>query len=280
MLIPVLLLCVSLFSQEREEKLAVYFETDSFSLGQEDKDVFEVFFGNPENLAASLSVEGFCDDTGTAQANRILSLKRANAVADYLRSMGQKPNSIVGKGELPLGEKTSDSLETRQKNRKVTVTVRYHLKSEPSTASEPEAHPKDEADPYTGYKTIKDTLAVGDKIMLRRLLFQGGRTAFVEPEETEAELKEITDFLKANPQVEFEIHGHVCCITKSFKDALDLDTRTTNLSETRALRIYNYFLEQGIAKSRMTYKGFGRQFPRPGIREQLNKRVEILITKI
>jgi outer membrane protein OmpA-like peptidoglycan-associated protein len=85
-------------------------------------------------------------------------------------------------------------------------------------------------------------------------------------------------FLKANPTVEFEVQGHVCCTPKYFSDAIDKDTKERKLSYNRAKAVYRYLVMRKINPSRMTFKGYGNQFP-IGKEPELDRRVELVITK-
>jgi outer membrane protein OmpA-like peptidoglycan-associated protein len=71
-----------------------------------------------------LSVFGYTDDVGTAEYNRQLSLRRANAVRDYLVQAGIDPAIINVKGygkTSPLVEDSSS--EGRSKNRRVEIAL-------------------------------------------------------------------------------------------------------------------------------------------------------------
>ena len=68
------------------------------------------------------------------------------------------------------------------------------------------------------------------------------------------------------------------------EDGMDGQTWTSNLSVNRAKAIYDYLIEQGIAASRLSYKGLGntqpKRFPeRTPLDEQANRRVEVRIVK-
>lgn len=121
---------------------------------------------------------------------------------------------------------------------------------------------------------------MGDKIILNKILFKGSLTFFLDEESATKEIEKIAFYLKEHPTMCIEIQGHVCCISESFSDAYDRVSQKNNLSETRAEQIYDLLVEKGISSERMTHHGYSRQFPIPGEEEHLNKRVEILITKI
>ena len=74
-----------------------------------------------------------------------------------------------------------------------------------------------------------------------------------------------------NPQI--EISGHT--------DAVGADADNLTLSNSRANAVMNYLLAKGIAKDRLTAKGYGEtKFIAPNTTEegkQLNRRVEFVI---
>jgi outer membrane protein OmpA-like peptidoglycan-associated protein len=74
----------------------------------------------------------------------------------------------------------------------------------------------------------------------------------------------------------FVIQGHVCC-TEGKIDAIDKKTKERNLSVARAKYVYDYFLEKGIEKSRMSFEGFGHRFPLGGSADK-DRRVEIVVS--
>jgi phosphate transport system substrate-binding protein len=66
---------------------------------------------------------GFADSTGTAEANRALSEKRAMVVAEQFAPRGLHPKVVKGFGqEMPVASNNSD--DGRQKNRRVEVWVK------------------------------------------------------------------------------------------------------------------------------------------------------------
>ena len=85
-------------------------------------------------------------------------------------------------------------------------------------------------------------------------------------------LKDLLKLMNDNPGLEVEIGGHVCC------------GPSMELSVLRAKRVYDYLVENGIAKKRLTYKGYS--FDKPIAKEDteegkmLNRRVEITVLKL
>lgn len=66
-------------------------------------------------------------------------------------------------------------------------------------------------------------------------------------------LNEFIDFLKENPTVKVDIHGHT--------DNVGDPEENMFLSENRAKAVYNYLVLEDIDSSRLSYKGFGETKP-------------------
>ena len=74
--------------------------------------------------ADKIVITGYTDNTGEAAYNSTLSLQRAEAVRDYLISLGADPKKfqVSGAGEAkPIADNTTP--EGRAKNRRVEVEV-------------------------------------------------------------------------------------------------------------------------------------------------------------
>jgi outer membrane protein OmpA-like peptidoglycan-associated protein len=85
--------------------------------------------------------------------------------------------------------------------------------------------------------------------------------------------------LKNKKTLRFEIKGHVCCTSSKYIDAIDNETQKSDLSINRAKNVFNYFRSKGISPYRMSYKGYGNQFPL-GKGDDLDRRVEFIVTKL
>jgi len=66
-------------------------------------------------------------------------------------------------------------------------------------------------------------------------------------------LNEVVDVLKNNPALKVEIQGHT--------DNRGAEDYNTALSQKRAEAVMNYFMEKGIAKDRLSAKGYGMSKP-------------------
>ncbi|GEC79100.1 OmpA family protein [Flavobacterium aquatile] len=272
------LLFVSFLSnaQQKSNTIKVYFDSNSSDLASNELAVINDVFSNETLTFYTINISGFCDDIGSFEANKILSDKRAQTVAYFLKSeFDINATSTLGKGEIAIEDLNSNLDEIRKNNRYVSIFY---------TFTEDEMKPSDETSTTNPalkfYKTFDDELVVGDKIIIKNLLFRGNLTVFQKEEDALIELNKVVDYLNKNPNTTIEIQGHVCCIGSAHSDAFDKYSGKTNLSHTRAKKIYDYLVEKGISPSRMTHMGYGRKFPIPNGIESDNKRVEILITKI
>jgi outer membrane protein OmpA-like peptidoglycan-associated protein len=88
-------------------------------------------------------------------------------------------------------------------------------------------------------------------------------------------LNELLAIMKENPTLEIEIQGHICC-------EFEPDGQQEKLSVQRSKIVYLYLVKNGIESKRLSYHGFGHQFPITLERNEeeriQNRRVEIKIT--
>jgi len=92
----------------------------------------------------------------------------------------------------------------------------------------------------------------------------------------EGKLKRLAEFLLTNEEIEFEIQGHV------YAPGDKNSAAGQRMSEARAEKVMEYFIEQGVAEERLSFVGFGNtqpifSNPRNLGEEQRNRRVEIVV---
>jgi outer membrane protein OmpA-like peptidoglycan-associated protein len=182
---------------------------------------------------------------------------------------------------------------SRQSNRRVVIITSYEVSTADSVIMEqPVAgNPVKPGSPANNSrKPVKENLITeitdtstraGDNIILKNINFYGGRHDFLPQAYTP--LDELLQVMQQIPTLQIEIQGHICC-TDGEQDGLDLDTGEPFLSFNRARAVYDYLVEKGIDKKRMTYRGFGHKFPiiefeRSEDERTTNRRVEIKIIK-
>ena len=269
-----LFLFVFYFSFSQNEKThVVYFETDKYDILEIEKNRLLLFADKiKKEKIKKISIYGFCDDRGSNGYNLILSQNRANTIKTVLLKTLLNPSLITnvdGKGELLLKfVKTEDINIARGLNRKVEIKVELF---------------EEIASPVLKDKlgrelplTLDSDLIVGDKIVLKNILFETGYSYVLE--ESIPVLENIVKKLLERDNLSFVIEGHVCC-TSYGRDAVDRGTGKRNLSLSRARYIYSYFLKKGIDKKRMKYTGLKHLYPLGGD-TKFDRRVEIEITYI
>lgn len=114
----------------------------------------------------------------------------------------------------------------------------------------------------------------GKTFKIEEIEFIPGSSEFLSS--ADLKLKRLKDFLVLNSGVKIEIQGHV------FAAGEETSFAAMRLSEARAKRVYNYLVDAGISKDRMTHKGYGGTMtiyakPKFAYEEQANRRVEIKI---
>lgn len=254
----------------------IYFDFDKFTLTEKSKKIIDDNLKTYQN--ASITITGYADYIGDFEYNKILSLKRANAVKSYLENNGISVGSVFGDGENTFYDKNN-------LNRYVDIGYEPHVK--PIIKKEKKILPSIDSteisvspDISTIQPVLNDisTLEVGQTLALPNLSFIPGRHFLMfGSEET---LKQLVTVLKDNPTILIEIQGHICCMSPEI-DGLDKDTQTMTLSVNRAEYVYNYLIKNGISPYRLTFKGYGAS--KPLVFEvteedrQKNRRVEIMI---
>jgi outer membrane protein OmpA-like peptidoglycan-associated protein len=255
-----LFLTFGFLSAQENTVQSVYFEFDKFDLNKNEISTIVDFVNSPNfSQFETIQLFGYCDDRGSEAYNDKLSKKRVFTVQDILLSNGISQNKIFiceGKGEINLDKDTVKNLDkTRYKNRRVDlIFIKKNI-----------------------YTFIPTSPKVGDLIVLERVNFEMGSS--VLSNEAKKELDRMILTLGKHKSLQFEIKGHVCCTSRKNSDAIDEESQDRNLSLNRAKNVFIYLRSKGVSPYRMTYKGYGNQFPL-GKGDALDRRVEFLVTKI
>lgn len=250
------LLCFFLLSTVAfsQSKFTVYFDTDSHQLTQKELNRLDVFLKNKD--LKFIKIIGFCDYRATNGYNDTLALNRANYVYHIIEKVtNQKQIEIESKGEnftqnsdLKLNRKVEIFYEELETEKTLPKDDKKNLSQQVSTAK------------------------VGDKLILKNLHFYNRSGIFVP--ESRPILEELLKIMLANPNLKIEIQGHICC---------QMGTDVEDTAKVRALAVYNYLVNNGINKNRLSYKSFGSSKPIHIIPENNederneNRRVEIQI---
>lgn len=114
----------------------------------------------------------------------------------------------------------------------------------------------------------------GAVIQVNNIYFNANAT-FLKPE-SYRELNKVAAFLKSNPNIKVEIGGHT--------NGLCDDDFCLYLSNGRARAVRDYIISQGVQASRVTFKGYGKQFPiadnKTAEGRLRNQRVEMKIIEV
>ncbi|RPJ52421.1 MAG: OmpA family protein [Acidobacteria bacterium] len=118
-------------------------------------------------------------------------------------------------------------------------------------------------------------LAVGQRLVLDNIQFAGGTATILPP--SFPTLNTLYSSLARSKTLKVELRGHIN------KPGARLDMKADNdLGGRRAKAVYDYLVNKGIAKQRLSYKGYGNTqmlHPKPQTPEQeaANRRVEAVV---
>jgi outer membrane protein OmpA-like peptidoglycan-associated protein/tetratricopeptide (TPR) repeat protein len=118
---------------------------------------------------------------------------------------------------------------------------------------------------------IKDVVAEeNEPIILKNILFETG--SYQLKEESFFELDQLFRLLSDNSKLKIEVRGHT--------DNVGDDAANQLLSENRAKSVYDYLVQKGISKDRLTFVGFGESKPiasnESEIGREINRRTEFI----
>lgn len=265
------------FSQQKADTLRLYYAINEIK-SQYNFSRIDSSLKALNGKLVDVGVYGYADFLSNEEYNTSLSQKRADVVKQYL--LAKSPSSQIniyaceGRGEKFSKNNSSQGGEPKQRRvdvyfEAVTIININEARLETPTDSIVKEEPK---------KNIEE-LNAGETLAIEGLSFVPGRHVILTS--SAPALQNLLKTLKDNPKLKIEIQGHVCC-TDAGQDGVDLDTRERKLSENRAKAIYDYLVDKGISKSRLTYKGFGGSKPKEPVedtleKEQTNRRVEIMI---
>lgn len=115
------------------------------------------------------------------------------------------------------------------------------------------------------------SIEAGAVIVLKNIFFDTKQ--FVLKPESITELDKLIMLLNDNPKLKIQINGHT--------DNIGLDKDNLLLSDNRAKAVVGYLLQKGIAKERLTFKGFGATQPVADNKTEdgraLNRRTELSV---
>ncbi len=263
---------------QTSDTLIVNFAFDKYDLTPAATARLDAFAGKISQLqVGSIQLSGYCDSKGSNAYNDALSLKRVNTVKAYLqKNKNVTAASFTAKGFGENGLLNSDATDEEGfQNRRVEIIV--SIKQQPVIAPVPEV--KKETKSLT--KMMEDTtVKKGSVITLPNFQFYNNSDVLLP--QSQPTLRELLDIMIKNPKLRISIEGHICCVI-SDKDIPYTQVPNFRISLIRAKMVYDHLINNGIAASRMEYKGFGSSQPLYPIPEKTeeekiaNRRVEIRI---
>jgi len=132
----------------------------------------------------------------------------------------------------------------------------------------------DKVKPGKSFKLSADLKKIrsGQKAILRNIFFEFNSAELLH--QSQAELEILVEFLEDYPTLKIEIEGYT--------DNIGKPAYNQNLSEERAKSVYNFLLSHEIDKKRISYKGYGENYPIASNdteeKRALNRRTEFRIT--
>lgn len=266
-----------LVAQSKDSTYHFYFRSGAHTQVTDSILQFNRFFKQFENCTnCQLTLEGYTDKVGDAQSNFILAEKRIAFVANLLadKTVNQIKKIVIGE----------EKAETETPNQAYRV-VKLIVFSPPVSLTPPlevEEIKEIKADTIVE-KVVEETpvvkqkpedlrleeFKVRDKAIQLKILFYPGSTDLIRSSMADLEL--LFNYLNDNKQVKANIVGHVCCSPEM------------KLSKQRAEIVYDYLVEKGIDKKRLSYTGVSNT--QPLVKEvdeatqKMNRRVEVFFSE-
>ena len=233
---------------------SVYFETDKSTLQQPAKQRLDSLIETKVLKSVdTLRISCHCDVRADSAYNYALSMRRAKSVKAYLQNAGVQSAFVL----TPFGEVNPAYPNTeseRYKNRRCDVI----LPVKPAVGPLPNKEVVEVKDWTEGFT-----------IRLEGLEFVGNQA--VPYAEGMPVLYKLYWDLLSYPDVEIELHGHVCC-----GDDMPL-------SIARAKAVRDFLVENGIDSNRLSYSGYSNSRPLvaevDAASQKHNRRVEMVVVK-
>jgi len=253
---------------QNADTVLLYYAIDSYSLSGDNLKKLEELIQKSD--IHDIRIIGYTDFLGTFEHNQHLSQNRAETVKNFLISKSVPENKIVevkGSGIHRFSSyenKRNPNDRGIREHRKVEIIYSYDL----TTVTNPTININDrEVDENQNVETPVDVdlkniteedLVEGNKILLKNINFVGGTPTFLP--ESDAALKELLAVMVKYPNLKIEIQGHICCQTVEEGDGYDYINDNHTLSFNRARAVFDYLVDHGISKDRMTYEGFASKY--------------------
>lgn len=262
-----------------QEQFAIYFDSNKFDITKSEENKLQKWLETNKEIKV-VAINGYTDEDGSNGFNDTLAKKRVDFIFSYIKDKVKIRDDFKTRS---FGENFKQS-QDKAENRKVTI---YYLLPkdlpreneilgiQPAVVEPLEIIPiEEEAMNFPENATLAEKIAVSQKgtlIRLKDINFYINTFAMMPT--SKPNIDELISVLKKNPKLKIEIQGHICCVSKDFK----------NLSLDRARQVKRVLVSEGIADKRILVKGFGVSKPKFSIPEKneyeasRNRRVEIMI---
>lgn len=258
-----ILLCTSGLAQF--DTVTVYFDVDQFVLSKSNKEVLSNVRNDiDDGLARIEAIQSHTDTSGSIAHNKKLS---KNRLLNVLMALTDRQ---IGINSTSFGESFAATDKNYSASRYRRVDVILFRPFEIIEVPEPglEELSDDQRLDNELNKFLSDETS--EALIQLTVNFYPGRAVLLEGEETE--LQTLYSFLKENPEVKAKIRGHVCCGSN------------LELSQARALVVYDFLTSKGISSVRLSHRGYDNSQPYvwPEITEEdksKNRRVDVIFTK-
>lgn len=232
----------------------------------------------------SITLAGHADSTGSDRYNDSLSLLRAEATHRLLLSKGL-PDSLFKSIEGYGSHRPYDPDDPAANRRVEIIVIRNSRKGvTPALVEEPVGEQGAAGEKGTAVAGLQQAFSdtthlTGKNVILHNVNFYGDRHTPLP--EAYPELQQLLTVMKQHSRMVIQIQGYVCCMREGL-DGRDADNPSEPLSVQRAKFVYDFLVDGGIARSRLSYKGFGASnkiFPLERTEEErrANRRVEVKI---
>ncbi len=291
--IMLLACCLFAIGISAQEKFSVFFDSNKSELKKTESDKLQNWMAANKDVKI-VAINGYTDEDGTTGFNDTLAQKRVTTVFKLTNGKVKIREDFKTRS---FGEQHNQS-KNKAENRKVTIY--YILAKDLPRENEilgikPEPFKTTEAIPPKEIKYPErivlenpdgskaeyqldvnfmkqiGTAKTGEKLKIDNLNFVINTFAVVP--ESRRKLYELLIVMEMNPLLKIEIQGHLCCMAVDRQD----------LSTQRAKAVSQFLVKNGIAKDRLSYKGFGSTQPIYPLPEKdetqraANRRVEIAI---
>jgi outer membrane protein OmpA-like peptidoglycan-associated protein len=274
-----------------QQHFTFFFDQDEAKPTSVSIENFNLWMQNHDETLIVQNLKAYCDSLHSDSYNFILAASRNESIENILKENGfvfSKDYQSFAIGEIF----EADSILSKNRKVEVYFSQETEIQTKDSVLAQPEEisdnpflrkaqnpaiKPKNiyHHQPmnlnlfYKQFEEAKD----GDRIQIFDIHFYIDTPQIIL--KSEPYLDKIVAFMEKNKEVSIKIEGHMCCnIGGDIK-----------LSENRAKTIYRYLIKKGIARSRMSYEGFGvskpiYEIPEKNSEEELkNRRVEIVVNK-